>query len=71
MFFPIFAANTPRSQEMIEAAFMPALKIIANASLGSPEADINPKDVLNFLIEHTKPDINKYASKVSEAKNKT
>lgn len=66
VFFPIFASTTPRSQEMIESAFIPILRTITTASLGSPEADIIPKEVLTFLIEHTKPDINKYTSKVSK-----
>lgn len=65
VFFPIFSANTPKSQEMIEAAFIPTVKLIANALLGTPEADINPKDVITFLIDYTKPDINKFTASVS------
>lgn len=50
---------------MIEAAFVPVLKSINDAPLGSPEGDINPRDVALFLIDATKPGINQFTSPVT------
>ncbi|KAK6638424.1 hypothetical protein RUM44_008853 [Polyplax serrata] len=69
VFFPIFASNTPRSQEIIEASFIPTIKSIRDATLGSPDADINPKEVAVFLVHHTKPDINKFTAKTLHVHN--
>ena len=49
---------------MIEMVFIPTLKAIESSPLGSPESDINLKDVVAFLVDHTKPEINKFTEKV-------
>lgn len=66
VFFPIFARNTARSQEMIEAAFIPVMRVLNDAQLGSPEADISHRDVAAFLIDHTKPGTNRSTSPVRQ-----
>ncbi|XP_060066514.1 condensin complex subunit 3-like [Ylistrum balloti] len=52
-FFPVYAFACRSNQEKVEEAFMPTLKILLNAPLSSPLAEVSVENVAELFIQLT------------------
>ncbi|XP_033756629.1 LOW QUALITY PROTEIN: condensin complex subunit 3-like [Pecten maximus] len=52
-FFPVYAFACRGNQEKVEEAFMPTLKILLNAPLSSPLAEVSVENVAELFIQLT------------------
>lgn len=58
-FFNAFAVFVPGSPELIEEVFLPTLSILLNAPPSSPLANVDADRVADFMINLSRPGMNK------------